>query len=531
MEKIIMDEEQTELKEKLGIPSGASRPQLFKEYEELTTKSLREAEEVVIKKLVEIPPKLKRFKTLRFKDKRRKSLKVHNIPIGAAGETRQVPIGNLLEMNDPHNASQRRDFTDCALTDPTVSSGLERRRKSLFQNGIILQLKLATELGEDGHELTEQEKEVQLKEHVAEYFQELIALNKWRKKKRIELVKNMRLSAFAGWVQGNSIVKHFPPLSKLAYRTLPESLKLVSSEDIGNVIIDRGSWVVVAVRIHTIENDQHVVLPDEMVHVVYRDSGLERHERFYGRSTLESISQLSKINKHTINYQYAKAISAAIFPKVAISMPVEGTPEEKNEQLKARAAEWAAEGVDIIVMEANENSKVESFKNETNNEMVRDIRKDIDEIMMAVVQTTKLKLGRTEGLNRDTATIMEVENIRDVRTPDELEIAEFFEEQLLNPLFAHLTGQSLDDLPVRIEIKRLEPVDETTIQSAFEKLEGKSEEPIQDDTLQDKAIQDDTLQDKAIELENPTIPQKDATSTLGSAGAKEKKARNNKDLL
>jgi len=484
----------------------------FGRYSELTTDSLQQ--EITIKKIPEnkLPPKLKRFSKLKFKDKRRKSITVHNIPLGAAGEIRQIPLGNLMEMNDPHNAEQRHSFTDCALTDPTSSPGLERRKKSLFQNGIILQLKLATELGVDGHELSKEEKEELLKPFVIQFAKPLILLNKWRKKKRIQLLKNITSSAYAGWVQGNSIVKHFPPISQLTEGQLPESLKLVSSEDIGNVIIDRESWIVIAIRIHTIENNQHVVLPDEMVHVIYRDSGLERHERFYGRSIMEPFVQLSKINKHTVNYQYAKAISAAIFPKVAIHTPVEGDPEEKDEQLKKRAAEWAEEGVDVIAMEANELSKVESIDNKTNNEMVRDIRKDIDEILMAGMGTTKLKLGRTEGLNRDTATIMEVENIRDVRTPDELEIAEFFEEQLLNPLFYHLTKLNDDTSPVRIQIKRIDPEDETTIQGAFEKQDGKQKE---------EPTQDNMLQEKGAELETPIIPQKDATTTLGASGLKQ----------
>ena len=111
-----MDEEQKELKERLGIPMGASADNLGP-YTELTTQSLQQ--KITITKLEKLPPKLKRFARMKFKDKRRKPITVHRIPMGAAGEERRVPMGNLLEMNDPELLASfpRKSFVEAKNSD------------------------------------------------------------------------------------------------------------------------------------------------------------------------------------------------------------------------------------------------------------------------------------------------------------------------------------------------------------------------------------------------------------------------------
>ena len=95
--------------------------------------------------------------------------------------------------------------------------------------------------------------------------------------------------------------------------------------------------------------------------------------------------------------------------------------------------------------------------------MIEAIRHDIQRIMNPALGTTNLKMGETDQLTRDNATIMEVEEKREIRQPDEMVVFKFFENQLFNPLYAHLLNTDFKQLPVKVKIIRNPPDDETAM--------------------------------------------------------------------
>lgn len=490
-----------------SIPLGSAAIEDHETFEPATLNDLREP--VTVTKLEE--KLLRKFKTRLHhpKDKRRKPFRVARIPIGAAGAlvVRVIPTGNLREMSDPHTKQQRDRFSDAALLDPTAQPSIDKRNRAFFNNGFTLTLMLKSFRADDGRELSEEEKISKLEEHAAKYNKYVKRIEDWTQLKSIKLEKKMRTSHFAAIVQGRTATKIFPRLSELPLNDLPLSLKPIASEHMGNVVIDRDIFEIVALRVQSIDDPQQIFLPDEMIYIVMRDSGLHQMERFYGRALMEPYVQISRINRRAIEYDYAKAISASYNPKITLKIPVQGTPEEKAEQLKNRASQLATDGVDIIAIESDEFSKVEAIPNQVNHEMMSRIRTDLDNLLIAGMGSTKAQIGRTEGLNRDTATIMEVENIRNVRTPDENEIADFYESELLNPLFAHLAQEKFDTIPVRIVIKRIDPEDEISITKTFEKQDEKD------------PTHDPVFENKGKELDEANIAQSDG-GPLGSLGQK-----------
>lgn len=497
-----MSEESKDLEfEDAASALGAAALDPSVEYIPTTLDDLRDPVQVF--ELKTIPKKLKQ-KLYHPKDRRRKSFKVTTYPIAASGVVRTIPTGNLREMSSPHNKGQRQRFTDGALLDPTAQPSLDKRNRSFYNNGFTLFLQLKSSRDDDGFLLNDDSKKLKLREFETKYNPFLKQIDDWSQLKSIKLEKKMRTAHFAALVQGNTAVKIFPRLSELASGALPLSLKSIAAEHMGNVVIDRELFEIVALRIHSIDDSQNILLPDEMVYIMLRDSGLKQEERFFGRSIMEPYVQLSRINRHAVEYHYAKAISASYNPKITMKIPVNGTPQEKADQLAARAAQVAEQGNDIIAIEADENSEIASIPNQVNHEMMSRIRTDIDNMLIAGMGSTKSQIGRTEGLNRDIATIMETENIRNVRTPDENEIADFFESELLNELLAHLAGEKFSDMPVRVIIRRNDPEDEISIKTAFQKQD---------------AVADPILQKKGEELDEAAIAQKDG-GPLGSFGEK-----------
>jgi len=490
---------------KNSIPLGSAGIKDGSDYTLDTIDGLRD--NVTVTELKQIPRKLL-TKLYQPKDKREKPYRVARVPMGAFGVVRVIPTGNLREMSDPHSKQQRDRFTDAALLDETAQPSLDKRNRAFYNNGFTLTLHLKSSRDDDGNELSEEDKELKLQEFGLKYNKFVKQIDDWSQLKSIKLEKKIRTAHFAALVQGRTAVKIFPRLSELSIGQMPLSLKSIAAEHMGNVVIEREIFEIVALRIQSVDDPQQILLPDEMIYVILRDSGLRQEERFYGRSIMEPYVQLSRINRRAVEYDYAKAISASYNPKITIKMPVQGTPEEKAEQLNNRAAQISEDGVDVIAIESDEFSDVTAIPNAVNHEMMSRIRTDIDNMMIAGMGSTKAQIGRTEDLNRDTATIMEVENIRNVRTPDENELADFFESELLNPLLSHLAQEKFDSIPVRIVIQRIEPEDEISISSAFEKQD------------KEKSV-DPVLQNKGEELDEANIAQDDSDKKpFGATGKK-----------
>ena len=185
-----------------------------------------------------------------------------------------------------------------------------------------------------------------------------------------------------------------------------------------------------------------MLLPDEFVYGYINDDTLTKYETLYGRADLEPVIQASRTNKFIISEAYPNAVIAGYMPKVIGQIPVEGRPEQKQKILEERAKAMDDPSINAFLFEASEHTKVESYPQTVNQTMISDIRRDLDEVMLGGVGSTKAQISRTEGLTRDNATIQEIENERNVVTPDEEVHSEFFETQLLNPLFAHLGWSS-----------------------------------------------------------------------------------------
>ena len=131
------------------------------------------------------------------------------------------------------------------------------------------------------------------------------------------------------------------------------------------------------------------------------------------------------------------------------------------------------------------------------------------------VGSTKAQISRTENLTRDNATIQEVENERNVITPDELIHAEFFESQLLNPLFAHLVGIPQEYLEVRIVMRRIPDKEDI-----LEKLNagGDKKGDGDGDAKDSKGRQEDLQEEKEEDIAAGALQQEDAQTPLGASG-------------
>jgi hypothetical protein len=485
--------------EKLVLRIGSTR--YGTDYRELILEDLRQA--VYLTPIDKIPDKLKKG-ILKFADKRRKPVGIIKVPLGAAGDgTEAVLPENLFTMSDPYPQEIRNKFTDNALTDPTAAPALKKRTNSFFANGYTLKLMLKSARAADGHLLTDLEKQTLLQTYEQQYLQYVKKIEDWDNLPNIKTLTKLKNSRKVSIVQGRALVKMFPGISKLAPGQLPLSLKFVASEDMGAVIIDRQSLMIVAVRVISFDSNL-IILPDEMIYCPVNDSGLKKYEMFFGRSEMEPIVQLCSINKRAVNYEYAKAIVASYQPKIVSQMVVEGTPEEKDIQLKKRAQDLAAEGLDVMVVEANPDNKTEVVSVTVNHEMMSRIRADIDMLIISNMGATKLQLGRVDGLTRDNATIMEIENIRNVRTPDENDFADFFESQLYNPLLAHLAQTSQENLPMKIIMVRNKPMDEASIYEPSNKQD---------------LVADPLIPQKGQQIASDQIAQADASSSpFGAAG-------------
>ena len=227
---------------------------------------------------------------------------------------------------------------------------------------------------------------------------------------------------------------------------------------------------------------------------------------------MEPVIQLSRINKHITNIGYAKAFEAAYMPKVIGKLPVEGTPEQKIDQLQ-KFASYISGAKDVVVIEQSEFGDIQAYPQEVNHEMVVAIRKDLDEIILGALGSTKAQISRTENLTRDNATIMEIENKRNIIKPDEEIYARAFEEHLLNPLFAHITGIPLQSLPVEVYIEPI-PDEDNILDDLDEKKadEGKREGI----ESSESGFQDE----KEDEVEHGSLEQNDRISSLGATGKK-----------
>lgn len=388
--------------------------------------------------------------------------------VGAAGEYAPVWTEDILEMNDPYSAYARSLFSDAALTDPIVRTPLERRQNSFFANGFHLEAQPTSKRSDDGVLRDGEGQKMVIEElnHRPVITEALNMLEEWCAHTNINLLQRMKETVHVKTVQGRGLVRIKPSINELLPGKLPALLLPVSAEELGNVIINRRTHAILGVRYYSMIDGSGISTPGAMIYSSFHNTTLKRFEWGFGRSGLESLLTLSRVNRKIINFDYPKAVVAAFMPKVNIQVPVWGNAEQKRKQLDEHADHFANR--DVTAIEASPMTQVTYNPLPTNNQLIDTIRKDINSIFYPALGTTRLKMGDTDNLTRDNAVIMEVEEKREIRTPDELSVSEFYEHQLLTPLLLHLIRfiqpkLAKEHIPIKCKIVRDPPDDETAM--------------------------------------------------------------------
>ena len=429
-------------------------------------------------------------------------------------QSRPIPSTNIREAIDPYSFSIRNQFINAARTDPTLAPALRKRKNAFFRNGFTLELQTTdTRSTVTNRTMTDEELE---KFHVGlykKYHTVLRILETWANNTTIDLLAQMKKAYYSAVVQGRYLCRFFPPLSFLEPHVLPFILETLSTEELHNVVIDKFTKQIVACRIASIDNDRHILLPDEFVYGYINDDTMTKYETLYGRTDLEPVIQASRTNKFIVAEAYPKAAVAAYLPKIVGQIAVDGSEEEKEAILKSRSALLGDPELTVLLSEASEFSKLEALPQNVNHDMIRNIRNDIDEIMIGAVGSTKAQISRTENLTRDNATIQEIENERNVITPDELTHAKFFETQLLNPLFAHLCGVPEEYLDAKIVICRIPDKEDI-----LEKINMSGEKKGGEGGAQDpEGRQQGMEEEKKEDIASGALQQQDAKTALGAS--------------
>ncbi len=440
-----------------------------------------------------IPKELKWIQGKQFRGKGTRIIQY----VGAAGEDpTEEQESKIQEMTDPYQEAARKDFTNCAYSDPTLGPALENRNNSFFENGFDLILELTNKVGEDGRPLTREQEAEKMNIWSQIYAPHLQRIIDWSKKKDIALLEKMKAAHISSVVQGRSLTLVVPPISILPLGGLPDSLTNLSTEETGNPVIDTVRRKLVAVKLKT--KGKKLAVIDEMIYCVRKQWGLRSDAMFFGASALEPVTQASKGYKRVINFDFPKAAVAGYLTKLLLKATTSGDTTISETQLQEIVTALVSEGTDIIGI--NESAEITPVQNKVDTPVLELLTRKYEELLLSAGGSTMSQLGRTANLNRDTATIMEIAHMKYVRTPDENLIAGFFEDQLLNPLLNSLIGTPMDEnnnplstLPVQIKIVRKTKVDETQMATQDE----------------DTQITDKRLQENTQELGDEKIKQKD----------------------
>lgn len=384
--------------------------------------------------------------------------------VGAAGEEpTEVVESKLKEMTDPYPPESRNEFTNAAYSDPTLAPSLENRNNALFENGYTLELELKSTLDGMGVPLPPEGQAAMLQMHTGTYGPFLQKIRDWCMSKDINLLEKLKASHIGCVVQGRSLTLITPPLSLLPPGHLPFSLTTMSTEEVLAPIVDTSRRKLVAIRLDT--KSKKLALIDEMIYCIRKHWGLRTDSMFYGASTIEPVLQTSKAYKRLINFDGTKSVVASYLTKLLLKLQTVGDNTTQENQLNEIINGLVNDGTDVIGIKGDVD--ITPVQPKVDTPMMEFWSKKFEELLMSAGGSTASQLGRTSGLNRDTATIQEIVHQKYIRTPDEQMIASYYETQLLNPLLVHLAGGMTDqeghqslELPVRIVIKRITKVDE-----------------------------------------------------------------------
>jgi len=427
--------------------------------------------------------------------------------VGAAGEPPvEVVESKLKEMTDPYLPATRKDFTNAAYSDPTLAPSLENRNNSLFENGFVLELELKSNLDPlSGKPMDPVQQKITLDNYTTVYGASLQKIRDWTEKKDIALLEKLKASHIGCIVQGRSLTLITPPLSVLGIGQLPFSLTTMSTEEVGAPIIDISRRKLVAIKLDT--KSKKLALIDEMIYCIRKHWGLRTDSMFFGASAIEPVLQTSKSYKRLINFDGTKSIVAAYMTKLLLKYEsLQGENINQETQLQEILDKLVSDGTDVIGIRGD--AAITPVPVKVDTPMMQFWKDTYEGLLMSAGGSTSSQLGRTAGLNRDTATIQEIVHQKYIRTPDEEMLAAFYENQLLNPLLVHLSGGANDqegnqslELPVKICIRRITKVDE----SAQKAQPGVENTEINDNRTKEQKLQLDNNEIKQKDVENQSI--------------------------
>ena len=458
------------------------------DYDEIdrVTKSLRQP--ITLTLLDEIPKHLLVRKTRAGKQWNRA------VVIAAAGpET--VAQSKLKVMSDPLLPKTRKDLTECAISEPNLSSSINRRTDSLYEDGFNLELEIVQIINpETGKEYEPEKKAELLKPHLKIFLPHLARLANWSNK--MNVLDAMRDAAAVSFVQGKNGTMMLPGILDLKPGALPLMVETIHADDLKEPIVNVGlTRKIVAVKTNL--DGKRFCRADELVYVVRGSKkALRRDGKFFGMPEIESILIISQILKRIYNYDFAQAATAAYVTKVLFHVLSEGNEERLENRVKKLLADYANNGT--IAFATFDGVTATPVESKVNFPMLNGLEDNLARKELAITGVPSSMMNREQNLNRDLATIQVIQFIKFIRGPDEKLIAKFFEDQMFNRLLAHLAGVTEDQLPVRIRIVR--------------KKSDKDIDKLEDDSLAEK---------KQGELDKPDLSKQPIESSVFAAGGPE----------
>ena len=431
---------------------------------------------------------------------KRKKVKNYNYTkiVGAAGEE-LIPIQNLKVISDHYSTDTRTMFTNVLLLDPVSAPAGTYRVGALFEDGFELRLTLASQFDPTlGRELTKDEIQMRLKttDGYQSYIQILSKLITWKNDVNIEgLAKDLEGVSLA---QGKAVGQIIPGIMDLPPQALPIAVEIVDADDVGDPIVDAGlTQKLVAIKLKLDDEDteeedvKDILRADEMVYVVRGMRGLRRGSKWHGISPLEPIVQISEALKRYYHLDAPLAMVSSYITKQLLK--VKSDNFDKNLQTRVqefmtklyKANTWAMAMPDWY-------DGLDQIKPEVDWDMFNGIEQKLAAVSLAQLGVPKSAVNREQDLNRDIATIQAIQFVRFVRKPAEQLIKNDLESQLFNPLFAHLCGKPLSQIPVRVEVVRKMP-ENGDIDTLFDPLaQSKNEDMNSGNIMQNQSQTDVT---------------------------------------
>ena len=412
-------------------------------------------------KLVKFESKSKflKMRTWQPKDRRFNPMRVTQV-IGASGP-QLIPELKLKEITDPLTSTVRTDLTNILLQDPIAAPAARYSIGAIFEDGFDLRFTLASQFSPKlKRQLTQEEIDAQLNQTEEAHFTILEQLATWKDDCDVEqLAKDLHGVSMA---QGKAAGMMLPGILDLQTGQLPKICEIVPADDMDNPIIDVGETrKIVALKLDISDDDRDestrdLLRADELIYYVIGIRGLRREAKYHGVSPLEPVLQISKSLKRAYHLDAPLALVAAYISKQLIKVAKENTDEALQSRVQTfmtklfKADTWAMampdwyEGVDQI------HTKVDF-------PMFDGIEQKLATSELTALGVPKSAVNREQDLNRDIATIQAIQFVRFVRKPVEEAIKKVLENQIFNPLYAHLAGKPLKELPLRIEIVRRKP--------------------------------------------------------------------------